>query len=367
MILIIGKHRLVRLWKALTAALVVALVSASCGSSEETATANATVEGDQPVLVATTSILGDVVADLVGDQFEVVTIMPPGADPHDFQASAQQVAQLSSADLVVANGGNFEEGLLDVLEAAEADGVSIFEALDAVSTLEFADEDDHDDEHEDEHADEDHADEDDHDEDEHADDEHADEDDHDEDEHDDHDHSRVDPHFFTDPSRMAMMIDALGAFIVENVDGVDVDTITSNTTASVASLNALADEVDTILEPIAAEQRVLVTNHEVFGYFAERFDFTVLGIVIPGGGTNSGVDPQSLVELAEVIEEANVPAIFVDTSASDDVAQTVASEVGDIAIVEIYSESLGPVDSDGGTYSDMVLTNATRIATALTE
>ena len=351
MILIIGKHRLVRLWKALTAALVVALVSASCGSSEETATANATVEGDQPVLVATTSILGDVVADLVGDQFEVVTIMPPGADPHDFQASAQQVAQLSSADLVVANGGNFEEGLLDVLEAAEADGVSIFEALDAVSTLEFADEDDHDDEHEDEHAD----------------DEHADEDDHDEDEHDDHDHSRVDPHFFTDPSRMAMMIDALGAFIVENVDGVDVDTITSNTTASVASLNALADEVDTILEPIAAEQRVLVTNHEVFGYFAERFDFTVLGIVIPGGGTNSGVDPQSLVELAEVIEEANVPAIFVDTSASDDVAQTVASEVGDIAIVEIYSESLGPVDSDGGTYSDMVLTNATRIATALTE
>ena len=85
-------------------------------------------------IVVTTNILGDVVSNMVGDSFDVETIMPPGSDPHDFQASAQQVENDDvSTDLLIVNGANFEEGMLDVIENAEADGVMVFEAISVVS------------------------------------------------------------------------------------------------------------------------------------------------------------------------------------------------------------------------------------------
>ena len=214
-----------------------ALFAAACGGDDATTDAAAASDagGDRPSLVVTTNILGDVVENLVGDQFEVTTIMPVGADPHTFSPSAQQVALISSADVLVTNGAAFEEGLLDVIETAEADGVVTFEAMEFIdSALEFGEEEDedHDHEGEEEHADEDedhdhdededHDDEDedrDRDEDEDHDDEyedHADEaaaaapateEDHD-DEDEDHDHEEgedehahahdgADPHFFT--------------------------------------------------------------------------------------------------------------------------------------------------------------------------
>ena len=148
-----------------------ALVAAGCGDDDDTA-AGGGGDADRPTIVVTTTILGDVVENLVGDEFDVVTIMPVGADPHDFQASAQQVAEIGEAEVLIVNGAGFEEGLLDVIEAAESDGVAVFEAISAVETIEFGeaghdhadedhgDEDHGDEDHEDEHGDEDHADED---------------------------------------------------------------------------------------------------------------------------------------------------------------------------------------------------------------
>ncbi|MEQ8840335.1 MAG: metal ABC transporter substrate-binding protein [Acidimicrobiales bacterium] len=296
---------------------------------------------ERPTIVVTTNILGDVVENLVGDGFDVVTIMPVGADPHDFQASAQQVAQIGEADVLIVNGAGFEEGLLDVIEASEADGVPVFEAISAVETIEFG-EGGHD------HADEGHADED-----------HADED------HDGHDHEGADPHFFTDPARMALAADAIADFLVANVDGIDAEALSSSAAAYVDELEALDSEVDEMLAAIDADDRVLLTDHEVFGYFADRFVFEVVGTVIPSGSTTDGTSAQALAELAELIEEEGVPAIFADTSSSDELVQTLASEVGDVAVVELYSESLGADDSDGGTYLDMVRTNARRIVDAV--
>ncbi|MCB0972650.1 MAG: zinc ABC transporter substrate-binding protein, partial [Acidimicrobiales bacterium] len=133
----------------------------------------------------------------------------------------------------------------------------------------------------------------------------------------------------------------------------------------IAELEALDAEVDTTLDPIAEGDRVLVTNHEVFGYFADRYDFEVVGTVIPTGSTADGASAGELADLAEVIEAEGVPAIFADTSSSDELADTLADEVGDIEVVELYSESLGDEDSDGATYLQMVQTNADRIAAAL--
>ena len=350
------------------------LIAAACGSDGAVTASDA--PADAPTVVVSTNILGDVVTNIVGDQMNVVTIMPVGADPHDFQASAQQVATIGEAQAMIVNGASFEEGLLDVIETAEDDGVPVHEAISGVSTIEFGegghdDHDDHDDEehddHDDDHDDEEHADEehDDHDDEEHADEEHDDHDDEEHDDHEGHDHSGEDPHFFTDPARMAVAADGIAAFLIATVDGIDGDALRSSADAYIGELNALDAEVTETLSGISDEQRVLVTNHEVFGYFADNYGFEVVGTVIPSGSTADGASAQALAELAEVIEHEGVPAIFGDTSSSNELVETLAAEVGDIEIVELFSESLGDTDSEGGTYLEMVRTNASRIAAAL--
>ena len=137
------------LFSATALVAIVSLVLAGCGDDNDSESVDSS---DKPLIVVTTNILGDVVTNMVVDTFAVETIMPPGSDPHDFQASAQQVQMMMSADLLIVNGANFEEGMLDVIENAESDGVVIFEATSVISQLEGSDDhsdhgghDDHDD------------------------------------------------------------------------------------------------------------------------------------------------------------------------------------------------------------------------------
>ena len=318
-----------------------AMVAVSCGdTAEETGSGQAGGDG-LPTVVVTTNILGDVVTELTGGAVDVITVMPVGADPHDFQASAQQVAQMVAADALIVNGEGFEEGLLDVIETAEADGVPVYAAISTVSPVEFGegghDHDDHDD-HEGEEG---------------------------HDDHEGHGHSGTDPHFFTDPARMAAAVDGIASFLIANVDGLDADTVSAAAAAYHQELEALDDEVAELIASIPLANRVLVTNHEVFGYFADRYGFEVAGTVIPAGSTVDGSSAGALAELAALIEAEGVPAIFSDVSASDQLAQALAEEVGDIAVVELFTESLGDADSEGSTYIDMIRTNAERIAGAL--
>lgn len=317
--------------RMLMAVAALALVAAGCGDDDDTS-----ADG-RPTVVVTTNILGDVVTNLAGDAVDVVTIMPVGADPHDFQASAQQANTMRTADVLIVNGADFEEGLIDVIRGAESDGVATFEAIGAVSTIEFgAGGHDHD-----EHEGEDH------------------------DEHEGHDHEGADPHFFTDPARMALAVPAIADFLIDNVDGLDTAAVEAAAAAYAEELADLDAEVASLMDGLPAESRILVTNHEVFGYYADRYGFEVVGTIIPSGSTLDGTGAGGLAELAETIEAEGVPAIFSDTSSSDQLAQTLADEVGEVAVVELYTESLGDAGSDGATYVSMIRSNAERIAAAL--
>jgi len=353
------------------------LIAAACGSDSDASTTEADSSGapatsassaddsqsagEVVTVVVTTNILGDVVSELLDDQAEVITIMPVGADPHDFQASAQEIDRMLSADALIVNGANFEEGLIDVIESAEEEGVPMHEAISAVETLEFGagdekhSDEDHDDE---EHSDEDHDDE------EHSDEDHDDEEHSDED-HDDHDHDGADPHFFTDPVRMSSAVQGIVSFLSGQIEGLDIDALDASADEYLAQLAAVDAEVISLVDTIREDQRVLVTNHEVFAYFADRYGFEIIGVVIPGLSTTDAASAGELAALAATIEAEGIPAIFADTSSSDELVKTLTSEVGDIAIVELFTESLGTADSDAPTYLDMVRTNAERIAAAL--
>jgi zinc/manganese transport system substrate-binding protein len=110
----------------------------------------------------------------------------------------------------------------------------------------------------------------------------------------------------------------------------------------------------------------MVTNHEAFGYFADRYGFEILGVVIPGGSTLAQPSSAELAGLVEVMEQSGTRAIFAETTEPTTLADAVAAELGDdVEVVELFTESLGGPGSGAETLAAMLLTNAGRISEAL--
>ena len=111
-------------------------------------------------------------------------------------------------------------------------------------------------------------------------------------------------------------------------------------------------------------RRILGTDHDVFGYFADRYGFTVLDTIIRGFSTVSEPPARHLAGLREAIAEHGVPAIFVGLTVSPQVAQVIADDLG-IEVVSVYTGSLSEPDGPAATYPDFIRTNVDRIVGAL--
>jgi len=352
---------------------------------------------DRVRIVATTSILGDIVSTLAQDDAEVTVIMPPGADPHGFEPSASDGRILREADLVVANGLMLEENLVSVLEAVEEEGGNVFTLADLLDPIPFEwDGPGHshgDDDHGDAHDDDDHGHDDDghgHDEDDHGhshdDDDHGhDEDDHGHDDddhghddddhgHDDddhgHDHGEEDPHFWFDPLRTADGVLLLAEEIAAVDTVLEPEEWMARAEAYADELRALDAELVELFDTIPAGNRNLVTNHDALGYLAYRYDLEVLATVIPGATTQAEADPRSFSELIETVERAGVDVVFAENTDSTVLAEQLASEVigrtdVEVEVVRIYTDALGEPGSGADTYPGLLRTTSTLIVEAL--
>jgi zinc/manganese transport system substrate-binding protein len=299
---------------------------AAC-SSEETANDGASTVN----VVATTTILGDVAQRIVAcaePEATVATLMPIGADPHDFSASSTQVAEIVQADIVIANGLGLEVGLDDALDNAASDGAQVIEIADMVDPIPFG-----------EHAGE------------HADDENSDE-----------EHGDEDPHFWFDMNRMAMAAEIIGD-----------ELATDNGQQYAECGREVADEiraaeadVRALLESVPTDQRILVTDHDSLGYLAEAYGYEIAGTVIPAGTTLAEPSSAELADLVQVMQDEGVRVIFANTADPTALSDAVASEVGgDVQVVELYVGSLGEPGSDGEDYISMMRANATLMSDAL--
>ncbi len=282
------------------------------------------------LVVASTTVLGDIVENVVGDRGRVETLMPIGADPHGFQASARQAALLREADLVVVNGLGLEEGLQDVIAGAESDGAAVLEAGDFVEVLPFAsmgsDEQGHAGSHE---------------------------------------NGDADPHIWLDPARMAAVVTGIGNTLAA-VDPGCAEEWTSAARAYRDELLGVDAEVERILDAVPAERRALVTSHAALGYFADRYGFRIIGVVVPGGTTLSEPSAADLAGLVEVLEREGVDVIFAETTQSTDLSAAVAAELGmEVRVVTLHTGSLGEAGSEAETYVGMLLDNAALVAEAL--
>ncbi len=340
-----------RTLKLLAFLMVLAMVATACGtdgdgtdSTEASGNEAAQSEGEKLTVVASTTIWGDVVSNVVGDSAEVEVLLPIGADPHDYQLSAAQAATMQNADLVVVNGLALEEGLLDVIEGLEADGANILELAGLLDPIEFGEGGDvhkGDGDHEDEDGD------------------HEDEDG----DHEGHAHGSLDPHVWMDPLRVADAAELIAKELA-NLDA-SVDWIT-NATAYADQLRTLDAEVVSMLAAVPDERRKLVTNHEAFGYFADRYEFEVVGTVIPGGSTLADPSSVELAELVEVLTEEGIEVIFAETTEPVALAEAIAAEVERVAVVELFTGSLGESGSGAETYVDFIRSNASQVAATLT-
>ncbi|WP_210649873.1 zinc ABC transporter substrate-binding protein AztC [Nocardioides sp. SYSU D00065] len=304
-----------RVRRTLAAAVVALATAGSAGCS-------AGSDDGRPDVVVTTNILGDVVRAVVGEQADVTVLMRPNADPHSFEISAQEAALLRSADLVVSNGLGLEEGLQRHLDAAADDGRKMFVAGDHVDVLEYSAEEGV-------------------------------------------EGGAPDPHFWTDPARMLDVVDGLAAALGD-VEGLDADELEQRTADYRSELEELDAEMARAFAGIPDERRSLVTNHHVFGYLADRFDFRVVGAVVPGGTTLASPSAADLDDLAGAIEDAGVPTIFAESSQPDRLVQVLADEAGvDVQVVELFTESLTGPGEGAETYLDMQRANTERITSGL--
>lgn len=278
-----------------------------------------TAQKDQkPSIVVTTNILGNVVQNLVGDQAQVHTLMPPNVDPHSFEISGQQAALLNDSDLVISNGLNLEEGLQHQLDAVDDAGNNHFVASDHFEVREVAGS-----------------------------------------------NGAADPHFWTDPAMMIQVVDALHQQL-KQLPGISAEQLASDTQEYRAELTELEQHMTDSFAQIPEQSRAMVTNHHVFGYLAERFGFKTIGAVIPSGTTLASPSAADLASLAEAIRSSKVPAIFVESAQPDKLARALADEAQvEVLIVELYSESLTPPHQGADSYLQMMQVNTERITHAL--
>lgn len=325
-----GRHRR-RLRSVGLLVTVSVLVLGSCSAGE--------VRDGQATVVVSTSILADVVLALAGDMVDVVTLIPAGADPHEFSLSSADVNAIGTADLLIVNGLGLEEGMLDVVRAAHEDGVPLLEVAPLVSPIEFSTqvgEADHGENEGDEHGDESEGDE--------------------------HGLGSLDPHFWQDPVRMGAAVDVIVEALVEYVPGIDEIVLRSSAEEYQSALADMDAAFGAQIAAVPKEKRVIVTNHDSLGYLAARYDIDVIGVVIPGGGTLASPNSAELAALVALLRETDVRVLFAENIGDTRTVEAVALELGGgVEVVTLFTDALGP----GDTYLQMLSYNFEAILEAV--
>lgn len=332
--------RMVLTRNTIAATIAVACALTACGDTSQDHNAGTTASSgsEEARVLATTSIWADITSSVLCGE-DVPALIPRGADPHTFEPSLRDRERLENAEIVIANGGGLEDSFADLLTTIATD-TNLVEVAPFVDTI-VSDSHGHD------HGGETDDDHDDHDEDAESD---AD--------HDEHGHGlAIDPHIWQDPRRVDTALDV----IVSATRALDIDDCVDEYSAELAALD---DEIVQLLADIPPSDRVMVTSHDSLAYFADRYDIEIVGTVIPSTNTLAQTNAADLAALADLIEERNVRVIFTEELESTADADQLAERLG-VEVIPLVTDALTN-DPETDTYLEMMRSNATLIAQALT-
>ena len=275
-------------------------------------------EGEKLRVVATTSIVADVVQNIGGDRIDLTALLPLGADPHAFEPTPQDVAAVARAHVVFANGAGLEAFLDDLLESVGGN-VTVVPISYGVELLALDGEDEH--------------------------------------------GGEVDPHVWFDPNNVVVWTrnieHALG-----RLDPANAETYAANAAAYQTDLRALDAWIEQQVAQVPEANRRLVTDHTSFAYFARRYGFQQIGAVFPGYSTLAETSAKELAELEEAIRGHGVKAVFVGLTVNPALAERVAEDT-DTRLVFLYTGSLSESDGPASDYLAFMKYNVSAVVEAL--
>jgi zinc/manganese transport system substrate-binding protein len=283
-------------------------------------------------VVASFSILGDLVKNVGGEGVVVTTLIRPGVDAHTYDPAPADLVVLSKADIIFENGLGFEPWLERFFASAQPPGARVV-TTEGITPREAGA-----DEHEGEaQAEEDGA----------------------------QGHGQFDPHVWHDVANVIIMVGNIRDALVA-ADPARAELYKANAAAYIAELEALDASVREQVGTLPPERRKLVTSHDTFGYFAAAYGFEIIGTALGSISTEAG-DPSArdIATLVTEIQEAGVPAIFAENVANPDLMESIATEAGVALAPTLYTDALGAPGSPGETYIGMMQTNVTTIVDAL--
>ncbi|MFN8379770.1 MAG: zinc ABC transporter substrate-binding protein [Anaerolineae bacterium] len=311
-----------------------------------------TAQSEPLQVMATTSLLADVVARVAGDHALVDTLVPADTDAHAYEPTTDDALRLSRADLLFTIGAGYETFIQNLIDNAGAN-VPVVEVNEGVSILALSGGDTQEgvvdpigilgstvecDAHS--HngeatpvAEGDHR-------------------------------TDCDPHTWMSPLNVIVwaqnIADALAA-----ADPANADAYRENASMYADQLQALDTEIGALVETLPADKRRLLTNHENLQYFAVRYGFEQVATVLPGGTSEAEIDPQTLASVIALVQAQGVPVIFVEVTANTALAETLANDAGIQVVSDLYIEALSDSAGPAPTYLDLMRYNAQRIVSAL--
>jgi zinc/manganese transport system substrate-binding protein len=286
------------------------LVVAGCGSS---GSSSGSPSAGAVKVVATTTQLGDFVRAVGGDRVEVVQVLQPNSDPHEYEPRPDDVKALLDAPLVFESGDNLDAWMGKVV--AESGGQPRVISLAASNVAHLAGE------------------------------------------RSGPEASRYDPHWWHDPRNVEAAVGVIRDVLSsENPPAAAV--YARNARAYQGKLQRLDAGIAACMEPVPVGQRKLVTDHDAFGYFARRYAIDVIGAVIPSQTTQAQPSAGDVAQLVDTIRREHVHAVFAESSVNPKLANAIAKETGASADYTLYGDTLGPAGSDGATYLGMERHNA---------
>jgi len=300
--------------KRILAVVIWMVFSSACGSESLS-----NKPGGGLSILAVETFLADIAQNVAGERLSVESLMPLGLDPHAFQPTPADVAKIADSQVLIVNGSGFEEWLDETLKNAGGERL-VVEASAGLQTRKPA---------ESEIVDE-----------------------------------AQDPHFWLDPVSATRYVENIRAGFIQ-ADPAGKAIYTQNAEAYMASLNDLDGWIREQVDQIPAERRLLVTNHESFGYFADRYGFKVVGTVLPSVSTGAAPSAGQMAALIEKVRASGAPAIFLETGADPRLADQIAQETGVKLITGLYSHSVTEPGGNAPTYIDMMKYNTMLIVGAL--
>lgn len=270
-------------------------------------------------VVAAESFLADMVQNVAGDRAQVSSLVPIGVDPHAFEMTPKDIAELSEADVIVLNGMGLESWLDKTLTANTAAKVTITACAGlnprTPGGAEPADE-------------------------------------------------EQDPHFWMDPNEgMEYVRNIRDGLIAADPAGSEI--YTANAEAYLTKLTELDRWIREQVQEIPVEKRLLVTNHETLGYYADRYGFTIIGTIIPGISTDATPNARQMADLIDQIRAVQAPAIFLEAGVNPDLANQIAQETGAKVVTDLYTHSITSADGPAPTYVEMLKYDTEQIVSAL--